>query len=509
MRRQMNKTELIKRTPGRCSLRYLTVLSIIALFILPGYSEGIKIATWNLLNFPGSTGPSREIDFRQVVDQLGLDILIVQEMTSYEGVNEFKNNVMNYSSPAKYEAATFYDGPDTDNAAFYNKSTISLITQLQIPTPLRDISEYLFEIKAGPGRGLRFRIYSAHLKAGTAADDKNERAQEATVLRNYLNDLPPNSYFLVCGDFNMESSNESAFGILAGNQSDNDGRVKDPINKLGDWYNNSAFANLHTQSTRAIQFGGGASGGLDDRFDLVLISYALDGANDLIYKQGSYLAYGNDARHLNRSVNDGTNEAVNSEIANALYEASDHLPVVIEIDATKTIETHVLTIVSGIGGTTAPAPGIYQYGVGTQVTVTAIPDAFFKFAYWTGNVASGHEFDNPLSITMDSDKSVAANFLRIIYPPLQLAGQKVLNRSLSQAEYINVITWNPNPNNANIVGYRIRQIEGNSELLIAEVNSTTYKLQHRKVEKNKTYTYSVVAVNNENREGDPAYVTIR
>jgi endonuclease/exonuclease/phosphatase family metal-dependent hydrolase len=492
----------------RLRTQFLLIL-LFFIFSLPIYSEGIKIATWNLLNYPGSTGPSRDIDFRKVVDQLGLDILIVQEMTSYNAVNEFKNSVMNYSSPGKYEAATFFDGPDTDNEAFFNKATISLISQVQIPTALRDISEYLFEIKAGSGSGSRFRIYSAHLKAGTATSDKNDRAQEATILRNYLNSLQPNSNFLVCGDFNMESSDESAFGILAGNQSDNDGRVKDPLNKLGDWYNNSAFANLHTQSTRAIQFGGGASGGLDDRFDLVLMSYALDGTNDLIYKQGSYLAYGNDGRHLNKSVNDGTNEAVNSEIADALYEASDHLPVVIEIEATRTIETHALTIVSGTGGTTVPAPGIHQYGVGTQVAVTATPDAFYKFVYWTGNVASGHEFDNPLLITMDSDKLVSANFLRLIYPPLQLAGQKVINRSLSQAEYINVITWNPNPNNMNIVGYRIRQTEGNFDLLIAEVNSTTYRLQHRKVEKNKTYTYSVVALNSENREGNPAYVTIR
>jgi endonuclease/exonuclease/phosphatase family metal-dependent hydrolase len=500
---------LAKKIAARYRLRFSTILSLLSLFILPVYPESIKIATWNLLNFPGSTGASREVYFRKVIDQLGLDVLIVQEMSNYDGVSEFKNNVMNYSSPGKYEAATFYDGPDTDNAAFYNKATISLISQSQIPTSLRDISEYLFEIKAGPGTGLRFRIYSAHLKAGTAADDKNDRAQEATVLRNYLNSLPPNSYFLVCGDFNMESSNESAFGILAGNQSDNDGRVKDPINKLGDWYNNSAFANLHTQSTRAIQFGGGASGGLDDRFDLVLISYALDGANDLIYKQGSYFAYGNDGNHLNKAVNDGTNGAVNPEIANALYEASDHLPVILDIDVTKTIETYSLTIGSGTGGTTVPAPGIYQYRAGTQATITAIPDTHFKFAFWIGDVPSGHESDNPLLIPMDSNKSVIANFLRIIYPPLQLAGQKVLNRSLSQAEYINVITWNPNPNNANIVGYRIRQIEGNSGFLIAEVNGSTYKFQHRKVEKNKTYTYSVVAVNNENREGDPASIVIR
>jgi endonuclease/exonuclease/phosphatase family metal-dependent hydrolase len=499
---------ILRENTSRSSRLLIGVLVIFSL-VLPVYPGSIKIATWNLLNFSGSTGPSREIDFRQVVDQLGLDILIVQEMTSYNAVNEFKNNVMNYSFPGKYEAAIFYDGPDTDNAAFYNKLTISLITQLQVPTPLRDISEYVFEIKAGLGSGLRFRIYSTHLKAGTTADDENERAQEATVLRNYLNDLPANSYFLVCGDFNMESSNESAFGILAGSQSDNDGRVKDPINKLGDWYNNSAFANLHTQSTRTIQFEGGASGGLDDRFDLVLISYALDGTNELLYKPGSYLAYGNDGKHLNKAVNDGTNEAVNSVVANALYEASDHLPVVIEIDSTKAIETHALTIISGTGGTTAPTPGIYQYVVGTQVAVTAIPDAFYKFAQWTGNIVSGHEADNPLSITMDSDKSVTANFLRIIYPPLQLAGQKVFTRSLLQAEYINVISWNPNPNNANIVGYRIRQVEGNSEFLIAEVNSATYKFQHRKVDKNKAYTYSIVAVNNENREGDPACVTIR
>jgi len=505
----MTKKELPKGISGRSRLRYLAFLSLFSLLILPGYSASIKIATWNLLNFPGSTGPAREIDFRKVVDQLGLDILIVQEMTSNAAVSEFKNNVMNYSSPGKYEAAIFYDGPDTDNAAFYNKSTISLITQLQLPTPLRDISEYIFEIRSGAGSGLRFRIYSAHLKAGASNDDKSERAQEATILRNYLNNLPANSYFLVCGDFNMESSNETAFGILANSQSNNNGRLKDPINKLGDWYNNITFASLDTQSTRTIEFGGGASGGLDDRFDLILISYALDGSNDLAYKQGSYFACGNDGNHLNKAVNYGVNGVVNSEIANALYEASDHLPVVMEIEETKTIQTYALTIGSGAGGTTVPGPGTYQYNEGIQVAITAIPDSLYRFAYWIGDVPSGHESDNPLLVIMNSNKTISASFLRLVYPPLQLSGQKLLNRSVSQVEYINLISWSPNPDNANIVGYRIRQIEGNSEFLIADLNSSTFKYLHRKVEKNKTYTYSLVAVNNENREGDPAYVIIR
>jgi hypothetical protein len=247
-----------------------------------------------------------------------------------------------------------------------------------------------------------------------------------------------------------------------------------------------------------------------------------------------------------------------------------------------------LTIGTMPGGTTTPRPGTYKYPPGSTVALNAIPGDGFIFSSWTGHVPAGHEKDNPITITMNSDKSITANFtlntymisgtvsedgttlkgvviyglpgdpatdasgnysatvdygwsgivtptlncytftpasttytnvtsnqttnyaaLRIIYPPLQLSGQRVLNRSLSQAEYINMLTWNPNPNNENIVKYRVYLIEGNSPSLLAEVNSSTYKFQHREVDKNKVYTYSVLAVNNENREGNPAYVTIR
>lgn len=476
--------------------------------MLPIYSEAIKIATWNLLNFPGSTGVTREDDFRKVINQLSLDVLVVQEMTSYSGVNEFLDNVMNYSTPGTYEAAPFYDGPDTDNALFYNKSKIKLLSHQQIPTTLRDISEYVLEIKDGPGKGAVFRIYSVHLKSGSATNDKNQRIQETTTLRNYLDGLPINSLFLVCGDYNLESSSEPAYGILTGDQSDNDGRAKDPINRPGYWNDNIAFADIHTQSNRAIQFGGGASGGLDDRFDLILMSYALESSNELTFKTGSYFAYGNDGQHFNKAINDGINGAVSSEIANALYEASDHLPVLIELDPPKKANNY-LTISSNSGGTTNPAPGNYSYEEDTKVVVTAIPNNNYRFNGWTGDVSSAKRNDNPLELIMDSDKSIAANYLRIIYEPLNVTGQKVLNRSLSQAEYINVLTWNSNPNNENIVAYRIYLIEGNDQRLIGEVNSTTYRMQMRKVDRNKVYTYSVLAVNNENREGDPVYVTIR
>jgi len=71
-----------------------------------------------------------------------------------------------------------------------------------------------------------------------------------------------------------------------------------------------------------------------------------------------------------------------------------------------------LTISSTSGGTTDPVPGTYSYDPGTQVAITFIPDSNYRFIGWTGDVPSGHENDNPVTITMDSDTSLTANFIR-------------------------------------------------------------------------------------------------
>jgi hypothetical protein len=51
-----------------------------------------------------------------------------------------------------------------------------------------------------------------------------------------------------------------------------------------------------------------------------------------------------------------------------------------------------------------------MYDNGTPVLITATPGSGYDFSLWTGDVPSGHETDNPVTITMDSDKSVSANF---------------------------------------------------------------------------------------------------
>jgi hypothetical protein len=170
------------------------------------------------------------------------------------------------------------------------------------------------------------------------------------------------------------------------------------------------------------------------------------------------------------------------------------------------IRQYTLTLTSGPGGTTQPSPGTYVYDEGTEVTISCIPDTHCRFSHWSGD-ASGTS--DPLTITMDSDKSITANFIRIIYAPLNFAGQKVLNRSLSQVEYINFLTWQANSNNVNILKYRIYQVEGNAQSLLVELNANTFNYWHRGVEKNKQYTYALVAVNNEGREGDRAFITLQ
>ncbi|MQY57130.1 hypothetical protein GH140_02925 [bacterium] len=59
------------------------------------------------------------------------------------------------------------------------------------------------------------------------------------------------------------------------------------------------------------------------------------------------------------------------------------------------------------GGTIDPAPGIYNYYVNSEETVTASANSGYTFSGWSGD-ASGTT--SPLDVTLDSNKSITANF---------------------------------------------------------------------------------------------------
>lgn len=68
-------------------------------------------------------------------------------------------------------------------------------------------------------------------------------------------------------------------------------------------------------------------------------------------------------------------------------------------------------IVNSNGGTitTNPNPVNGTYDNGTVVTITANPNTGFMFDSWSGDAASS---TNPLTITMDGDKTITANYLK-------------------------------------------------------------------------------------------------
>jgi len=95
--------------------------------------------------------------------------------------------------------------------------------------------------------------------------------------------------------------------------------------------------------------------------------------------------------------------------------SEDYNPLTFTMDSDKYIEAHFirqykLTTIAGTGGTTEPSPGSYMYDSGTDITVKAIPDLGYKFSQWSGE-ASGT--DNQVTITMDRDKSITANFVQM------------------------------------------------------------------------------------------------
>ena len=87
-------------------------------------------------------------------------------------------------------------------------------------------------------------------------------------------------------------------------------------------------------------------------------------------------------------------------------------PITITIDGNKNITAnfainqYILTI-TALNGTVSKSPNQLTYNHGTTVRLTAMPNTGYHFIGWSGDVSST---SNPVSITMNSDKNIYANF---------------------------------------------------------------------------------------------------
>ncbi|MDD5194778.1 MAG: C25 family cysteine peptidase, partial [Candidatus Omnitrophica bacterium] len=90
----------------------------------------------------------------------------------------------------------------------------------------------------------------------------------------------------------------------------------------------------------------------------------------------------------------------------------------VSITVNDTAPTYTLTI-NATNGTVAKNPDQPSYTPGTQVTLTANPNSGYRFVSWSGSVTGS---TNPATITMDTDKSITANFAINTYTITASAG---------------------------------------------------------------------------------------
>ncbi len=307
-------------------IKRITILYVLLLSQIVGQSDHVFM-TYNLLNYENEN--DREDDYVTVLEYVQPDIIIAEEVTGQTGYNHFLSDVLDVFESGAWSGANFTNqSASQDIALYYRHDVFSFISTSVVSTAqssgLRDVVEWVMEHNDS---GVQFNVYGVHFKASSGGSNPQTRLTEATILRDYLNNLSEGSHFIVTGDFNIysnSSSSEPAFEMLTGAGSDNDGRLFDPVNRIGHWHNNSSYSDVHTQSSRS-----GSYGGMDDRFDWIFVSAAvLNETYEMNYVEDTYWSVGNDGNHCNQAINDGNNASVNDAMADALHDASDHLPVI-------------------------------------------------------------------------------------------------------------------------------------------------------------------------------------
>ncbi|MBC7771927.1 MAG: hypothetical protein H7210_05490, partial [Pyrinomonadaceae bacterium] len=330
----------------------------------------LRVAQWNVTNY--STG--RVADFRSAIydsyqgRSMNPDVIIAEEILSVTGANNFRTILNSYpGGPTDWVYATFIDFPgDTDNALFYRTSKVSFLDVVTLNQntgsgpgqPPRPNQRYRVRLNGYTSAGAEMYLYAAHMKAGSSGADRDRRTPEAQRIRSDAQMLPAGSAFMLGGDFNIQSWNETAYQVLVSSMADNSGRFFDPIRSpgfatpAGSWNSNSNYRFVHTQDPATCDAACGAGcggGGMDDRHDQIVISSALIDGNGLEYvgnanvsyststwndPNHSYRSWGNDGSSLNCRLNTTTNAMVGPAIAQALVNAANgqgHLPVFLDV----------------------------------------------------------------------------------------------------------------------------------------------------------------------------------
>ena len=325
----------------------LLISLIISFSALFAQNDTLKVMQYNILNYGNNTGYCNTTNnnvndkngyIRTILTAFYPDIFTVCEMGKSSTLpNDFVNNVLNING---YNFWMTSPGSNTTNSSltnciFYNSIKLTLVNHDIAQNNTRDVDVYDFKFKNDESERIVLTCVIAHLKAGTGSDNENKRKIMAENTMNYLENNYRESNVLIMGDFNLYTASEPAYQAFTNRTAYPNAYFIDPLAPygVGDWNNNSSYAPYHTQSTHKDNDNGCiSSGGMDDRFDFILMSENVYGGRDGIrYVGGSYNALGNDGYHYNKSINYPANQAVSAAVADALFNNSDHIPVTLKL----------------------------------------------------------------------------------------------------------------------------------------------------------------------------------
>lgn len=322
----------------------------INIFAQTPITDTFKVMALNLLHYPTNfVSDNRYIDFGAIAHYTKPDIIIDVELSD-NGDDRYADTLLikglNTNGVSYYTHANMITPTgDLNNMLFFDSTKFTLYKHFEILTVIRDIDYYVLYYKdsslACHHDTTFIDIAAAHLKASSGTANANTRATMATDFMNYLNNIPTNRNIILAGDFNFYApdATEPAYAIIT-NANNTFAHTFNDI--IGSWQRDIASeVSKYTQSTRGIAppylgGNGGASGGLDDRFDFIWINNTVaNNSNRIAALNSTYTVVGNDSQHYNKSILETpTNTVVPDSIAQNIFNMSDHYPVTLNFTIT-------------------------------------------------------------------------------------------------------------------------------------------------------------------------------
>lgn len=323
--------------------------------------DSVKVMAYNLLNYGNNTSfctganngiTSKNAHLKTIVQHVKPDVLMCNELgLSVTNSSSILNNALNADGITSWERVVCSNsvGSSLVNGFFFNKEKFSFYRQRNVSKDtansnlVRDIdiiSLFYNEPQLAIGADTIFiHFVITHLKAGNTAADEIDRGKMTRALMKFLANNNYQGNVVIGGDFNLYRSTETAYQDLVNFWENPNIRFNDIINPNKTtqiWTNNASFSNFHTQSTTTTS-GCFSGGGMDDRFDFILISNDIkNGTKGVTAKLNSYRALGQDGIRFNNSIDVPTNTTQPANVIAALKGLSDHIPVYLELKIERT-----------------------------------------------------------------------------------------------------------------------------------------------------------------------------